>query len=246
MKHSSLIAATALTVCAFSFPAHAQDAASGQAPKLEINFGLGVMELDKGKTGIDDNTGAGLNLGVRFTAPNMPIGAEWRLYAGSFDLDDGEYSLPGDEGRNYGFYCDDCEFSIVGTDFSLLANFNRDGIVNPYVGAGFLYEQSSLEADVHESDYYGRHHRHHYHEEWDEDGVTFLVRAGLDIRADVLYVRLDASYIGEIYDDDDKGQFLLSGDLGAYILPNVRLDLFGHYFTEYESYYIGVGATFAL
>ena len=80
---------------------------------------------------------------------------------------------------------------------------------------------------------------------WDEDGVTFLLRAGLDIRADLLYARFDASYIGEIYDEDDGGQFLLSGDVGFHLVPQVRLDFFGHYFTEYKSFYVGIGATVA-
>ena len=98
---------------------------------------------------------------------------------------------------------------------------------------------------MHEGTHYGWRH-HAYHDDWDDDGITFLLRAGLDLRLDIVYVRFDASYIGEIYDEDDQGQFLLSGDLGCQILPMLRLDCFGHYFTEYKSYYVGVGATVTL
>ena len=251
MKMTSLIAA-AISACALSFPGLATAAlANGGAPNLEVAFGLGAMELDKDRTGIDD-TGFGLNMGIRFGADTLPIGAEWRIYGGTFSIDDFEDTVSYGKNRDVEVYCDNVDYSIVGTDFSLLVNLNRGGVVNPYIGAGFLYEETSLEADVYyEGDLYardrhGRHYHRSYYEEWDEDGVTFLLRAGLDIRADLLYARFDASYIGEIYDEDDGGQFLLSGDVGFHIIPVVRLDFFGHYFTEYKSFYVGIGATVAL
>jgi hypothetical protein len=233
----------AILACALSRPVHAA-VENGGAPNFEASFGLGAMELDKDRTGIDD-TGFGLNMGIRFGADTLPLGAEWRLYGGAFSLDDAEFTEPYGRNRNVEVYLDDCAYSIAGTDFSVLVNFDRNGPVNPYLGAGFLYECTSFEADVYERDYYGWRH-HPYHEDWDDDGITFLLRAGLDLRLDILYARFDASYIGEIYDEDDGGQFLLSGDLGVHIVPIVRLDLFGHYFTEYKSFYVGIGATVAL
>ncbi len=244
MKMTSRVAA-AISACALSFPGLAVAAVdNGGAPNGEISLGLGVMELDKDRTGIDD-AGFGLNMGIRFGADSLPIGAEWRLYGGTFDLDDGVYTVPDGRGRTYEVYCEDSEYSIAGTDFSLLVNFDRNGPVNPYLGVGFLYENTMFDADVYEGNNYGwRHHPHH--DDWEEDGITFLLRAGLDLRLDIVYVRFDANYIGEIYDEDDGGQFLLSGDLGVHILPMLRLDVFGHYFTEYKIYYIGIGATVAL
>ncbi len=241
----SLAVAAALSACALSFPVRTMAAVeNGGAPNFEFAFGFGAMKLDKDRTGIDD-TGIGLNMGIRFGAETLPIGAEWRLYGGGFSLDDGEYSFSDGRNRQYDLYYEDCEYSIVGTDFSLLVNFDRKGPINPYVGAGFLYESATLEADIYDGHYHG-HHRRYYHEDWDEDGATFLVRAGVDLRLNPVYVRFDASYIGEIYDTDDQGQFLLSGDLGVHLSPQIRFDCFGHYFTEYKSYYIGIGATLAL
>ena len=242
----SIIAAAALSACALSFPVEAIAAVeNGGAPNFEFAFGVGAMKLDKDRTGIDD-TGFGLNMGIRFGADTLPIGAEWRLYGGGFSLDDGEYNINDERNHSYDLYCDDCEYTIAGTDFSILLNLDHDGPVNPYVGAGFLYEEATFEADVYEGNSRYGWRRHPYHEEWDEDGATFLVRAGIDLRLNPLYARFDASYIGEIYDTDDGGQFLLSGDLGIHLLPQVRLDCFGHYFTEYKSYYVGIGATVAL
>ena len=244
MKMTSRVAAT-ISACALSFQGLAVAAVeNGGAPNGEISFGFGVMELDKDRTGIDD-AGFGLNMGIRFGADSLPIGAEWRLYGGTFYLDDGVYTVSDGRGHTYEVYCEDSEYSMVGTDFSLLANFDRNGPVNPYLGVGFLYENTMFDADVYEGTNYGWRHNPH-HDDWEEDGITFLLRAGLDLRLDIVYVRFDASYIGEIYDEDDGGQFLLSGDLGVHILPMLRLDVFGHYFTEYKSYYIGIGATVAL
>ena len=250
MKMTSRVAA-AVTACALTLPGLSPAAIeNGGAPNLEMSFGLGAMELDKDRTGIDD-TGFGLNFGLRFGAETLPLGAEWRVYGGSFAIDDMEFTVPYGRDRNARVYCEDCDYTIAGTDFSLLVNLDRNGPINPYFGVGFLYEQVTVDADVYyarhyDRDYYGWYHPHAYHEEWDEDGVTFLFRAGLDLRVNPIYARFDASYIGEIYDIDDGGQFLLSGDLGVHILPQVRLDVFGHYFTEYKSFYVGIGATVAL
>ena len=250
MKKTSLVAA-AISACALSFQGLATAAVeNGGAPNLEMSFGLGAMELDKDRTGIDD-TGVGLNLGIRFGAETLPIGAEWRLYGGAFALDDMEYAVPYGN-RQVNVYCEDCTYSLAGTDFSILLNINRNGPVNPYLGVGFLYEQVTAEADLrlgrtnYALDPYGWYNRYAYHAEWDDDGVTFLFRAGLDLRFDFFYARFDANYIGEIYDQDDKGQVLLSGDVGFHFTPRFRVDLFGHYFTEYKSFNVGIGATVTL
>ena len=245
MKKYDKFVAAVFAAAALAIPVGAQE--TRRAPDFEFAFGLGAMELDEGRTGIDKG-GVGVNVGIRFGSDATPLGVEWRLYGASFSLADNEYSVQDGRGRTYDVYCEDCEYSIAGTDFSLLVNFNHSGVVNPYLGVGFLYEECRFDADVYEGNHYGWRH-HPYHDDWEEDGVTYLLRAGLDIRANLVYLRVDAGYIGEIYDIDDKGQFLLTGDLGVYFIPTVpalRADVFGHYFTEYKSFYIGVGVTLAL
>ena len=246
MKYSVFTSILIAALCALT--THAQtleDCQPCAAPNWEIAVGVGSMELDKGRFGFDDS-GMGLNLGVRFSDSSTPVDAEWRLYGTKLSLNDGVYSVPDDpRGGTYDVYCNDGEYTLVGTDLSLLANFNRGGLLNPYVGLGFLYEGSRFEADVYQGNYHYGWPRHP-EADWEEHGWTYLMRVGADLRAGLLYARLDASYIGEIYDADDNGQFLLSGDIGAYFCPKVRADVFGHYFTEYKSFYIGVGLTVVL
>lgn len=206
----------------------------GSAPIFEAAFGIGVMGLDKDRTGIDESGIAG-NLSFRFGTDTVPVGLEWRMYAASFDLDDDEYV--NEDGRRLR----DTDYEIAGGDLSVLLNFNRSGMVNPYLGAGVFYESVSVEAE----ECHGHHH-HHYHTTWDDDGATYIVRAGIDVRSDALFVRADAGYIGEVYDSDDHGQFLINGDIGVAIIPQLRVDAFGHYFTEYKSFYFGVGVTVCL
>ncbi len=224
-------------------------AGNSYAPMLEITFGMGAMELDKARTGIGDDNGVGLNTGIRFNSSTVPLGAEWRLYGGSFSIDDSEHPL---SIRRYGsqdLYYKEGKYSIIGSDFSLLWNINPYGVLNPYIGMGFLYETTIVDSDLYTDNYYTwRHHyhRHCIHEDWEEEGTTFLARVGLDVRAGLLHARLDASYMGEIYDDDDDCQFLLSGDLGVNIASGVRVDGFCHYYTEYKSFYIGGRVTVTL
>ena len=245
MKRSTFSAIFIAAISALALPGRATAADQpSSAPEWEIAFGVGSMELDKGRVGFDES-GMGLNLGVRFSDTSTPVDAEWRLYGATFSMNDAVYSVPDDRGHTYDVYCNDCEYTVLGSDFSLLANFNRGGVLNPYLGVGFLYEGSRFEADVYEGNYHYGWPRHP-EADWEAHGWTYLFRAGADVRSDLIYARLDASYIGEIYDGDDNGQILFSGDFGFYFCPQVRADVFGHYFTEYKSFYIGVGLTVVL
>ena len=245
MKHSAFIAILTIEFCALTLPSWVlADYQPDAAPNWEIAFGIGTMDIDEGRVGID-GSGMGVNMGIRFSDSTTPVDAEWRLYGTSLSLKDSVYSVPDDRGHTYDVYCNDAEYTIVGTDFSLLANFNRGGVLNPYLGVGFLYEGSRFEADVYEGNYHYGWPRHP-EATWKEHGATYLMRAGADLRAAPLYARLDVGYIGKIYDGDEHGQFLLSGDLGAYFCQEVRADIFSHYFTEYRSFYIGVGLTVVL
>ncbi|MBQ7721399.1 MAG: hypothetical protein IJT64_00670 [Kiritimatiellae bacterium] len=209
--------------------------AQGKTPVLEMSFGIGVMGLDEKRTGLDEN-GLGCNFGMRLGSDKVPVGVEGRMYAASFDLDDDEHD--DDKGERFRRY--DREYEIAGGDLSVLVNIDRSGPINPYIGAGVFFESVSYEV------YEDHGHHRHQHTEWDDDGATYIVRAGLDLRSDALYGRFDAGYIGEVYDSDDGGQFLLSGDIGIYIIDILRIDVFGHYFTEYKSYYAGIGVTLAM
>ena len=245
MKHSAFTALFTAALCALTLPGRVLATVQpGDLPEWEIAIGVGSMDLDEGRVGFDES-GLGLNLGVRFSDSSSPVDFEWRFYGTTLSLDDAVYSVPDDRGHTYDVYCNDAEYTIVGTDLSLLANFNRGGVLNPYLGVGFLYEGSRFEADVYEGNYHYGWPRHP-EADWEEHGWTYLLRAGADLRATLLYARLDASYIGKVYDGDENGQFLLSGDVGFYLCPEVRADVFSHYFTEYKSFYLGIGLTVVL
>ena len=245
MKHPAFTVIFVAALCALALPGRVMAVTQpGDLPDWEIALGIGTMELDKGRVGVNDS-GMALNLGVRFSDSSTPIDAELRFYGTSSSLNDGVYTVPDDRGHTYDVYCNDCDYTIIGTDFSLLANFNREGVLNPYLGVGFIYEGSRFAADIYEGNYHYGWPRHP-EADWEEHGATYLLRAGVDFRAAPFYARLDVSYIGAIYDDDDNGQLYLSGDLGVHFCPEVRADVFGHYFTEYESFYLGVGLTFVL
>ena len=212
-------------------------------PKMEFSVGFGLMNLDKERTGIDED-GFALSLDFRFNIPSSIIDFELRSYSSIFDFDDGYDSFVTDlSGKNDGkFYLKNQEYSIAGLSFAVLANMNRDGAVNPYVGVGLLVEGCDYEADVYPV---GGRHYYPYTVSEDDSGVTFVARAGVDFRLDACYLRLDASYLGEIYDTDDGGQFDLYADLGFYVTRNVRIDAFLDYFTEYKSLVGTLGVTFA-
>ncbi len=245
MKHSAFIAILIAALGAFALPSQVlADLQSDGAPDWEIALGVGSMQLKKGRMGIDD-TGMALNLGIRFSDDSTPVDAELRFYGTASSLNDSVYFMRDDRGNTYDVYCNDCDYTIIGTDFSLLLNFDRGAVLNPYIGVGVVYEGSRFAADIYEGNYHYGWPRHP-EADWEEHGATYLFRAGVDFREGHLYARFDAGFIGQIYDDDDSGQVVLNGDCGIYLCPEVRAEVFGHYFTEYQSHYIGIGLTVVL
>ena len=74
-----------------------------------------------------------------------------------------------------------------------------------------------------------------------DDGAAVVARAGLELRPDPFYVRADVSWISDVYGDD--AQLRLSGTMGVEATEDVRMDLTGHYFTEWKEWYVMIGFT---
>ena len=73
------------------------------------------------------------------------------------------------------------------------------------------------------------------------DGMAIIVRAGLEFNPDPFYARADVSWISDVYGDD--AQCLLSGVVGVKATDDVRFDLSGRYYAEWEEYYVLIGFT---
>lgn len=241
---AAAVAATLSAQEAAVYPGSSSYYVGSNEPGMELSIGFGLMDLDKDRTGIDED-GFALLMDFRFNIPSSIVDFELRTYGGAFSFDDGYGPFVTDlNGKNDGkFYLENQDYSIFGLSFAMLANMNRAGAVNPYVGVGLLVEGWDYTTDVFVSD--GRHYSWPYTVSEDDSGVTFVARAGIDFRLDACYLRLDASYLGEIYDADDGGQFDLYADIGFYVTQNVRIDAFCDYFTEYKSFIGTLGITLA-
>jgi hypothetical protein len=74
-----------------------------------------------------------------------------------------------------------------------------------------------------------------------DDGTAVVARAGVEFSPEPFYARADASWISDVYGND--AQFRLSGTLGVEATDDVRVELTGHYFTEWDEYYVLIGFT---
>lgn len=146
------------------------------------------------------------------------------------------------------------EASVIGGSFQLQLNLCRDKEFNPYIAAGAMYEKTEIETDY----VYVRQTTMKYKWltgrwvsgetgkfEMSENGSAFIGRVGFEWKpAPKFYVRAEAGYLTKLYDDpEEKAQAELNAIVGCHVTNNVRLDVAATYFTEWEEYYLTVGAT---
>lgn len=84
---------------------------------------------------------------------------------------------------------------------------------------------------------------YHYEVKESEDGVTFAIRIGLEVDHALLYARLEAGAVGEIYDYDDSIQAEIGGIVGVNVTENLRFEVAANYFSEWEEYYLTGGVS---
>ena len=82
-----------------------------------------------------------------------------------------------------------------------------------------------------------------WHVEESDNGVTYVVRLGLEVDYNYLYARFEAAAVGKIYDYDKSIQGEISGIVGVNVTDNVRFEVAGNYFTEWEEYYFTGGVS---
>ncbi len=143
---------------------------------------------------------------------------------------------------------ENCEETVYGGSAQIQYNFKRDGVVNPYIAGGVMYERTAFEYDLgylfgarpasSSGDNAGRHRK------GDEDGFAIVGRAGLEFNSGPFYARAEAAFVSEIYEEDDGRQLEFNAIVGAKITDTVRLDVAGTRFTDWKEYYITAGVTF--
>lgn len=128
-----------------------------------------------------------------------------------------------------GFY-NGCEYEeYYGLDESMFLgnaqlrlNLNRNGIINPYISCGAYYQRHDW--DERKRDYYWVHRRwysykkyYSYNESYDDDDIGFIASAGIEIKPDPLYLRLDCSVL-------DSSQFEILAIVGINLTDRIRLE----------------------
>ena len=124
-----------------------------------------------------------------------------------------------------GFY-NGCEFQKYdGLDESMFLgsaqlrlNLNRNGIINPYISGGAYYQKHDWEER--KRDYYWWYWYkkwYSYNESCDDDDVSFIASAGIEIKPDPFYLRLDYSVL-------DSSQFEILAIVGINLTDHIRLE----------------------
>ena len=142
---------------------------------------------------------------------------------------------------------ENCEEKIYGGSAQIQYNFKRDGSVNPFIAAGFMYERTDFEYDLGylfgvrpSSSSGGNAGRHR---EGNEEGFAIVGRIGVEFNPDPFYARIEAAFVSGIYNEDDGRQIEFNAIVGVSITDAVRLDLAGTRFTDWKEYYITAGVT---
>lgn len=133
-----------------------------------------------------------------------------------------------------GFY-NGCEYEEdYGLDESMFLgsaqlrlNLNRNGIINPYISGGAYYQRHDW--DERKRDYYwvnvywgwwywySYKKYYSYNESYDDDDVGFIASAGIEIKPDPLYLRLDCSVL-------ESSQFEILAIVGINLTDHIRLE----------------------
>ena len=124
-----------------------------------------------------------------------------------------------------GFY-NDCEFqkydgfdeSMFLGSVQLRLNLNRNGIINPYISGGAYYQRHDWDEDWPRvrRGYWGWYISYEKSSE-DDDDVGFIASAGIEIKPDPLYLRLDCSVL-------DSSQFEILAIVGINLTDRIRLE----------------------
>lgn len=201
-----------------------------------ISLRVGYFGRSGSNVGLDH--GVGGQVEMKFALGASPFDLVMRGHVAKSESKDDK--ILGADSNGNTLVADDAEAIAYGGSAQLQYNFARGATFNPYVAAGGMYEKTDGEFKVKHA---GPDGRHVADESWDSDGFAFVGRGGIEWNAEPAYARLEAGVVSELYDDDDT-QAELNAIVGATVADNLRVELSGTYFTEWEDYYILVGTTY--
>ena len=210
---------------------------------IELSARIGLHDWDCGH----DRTGIGTEIELRMGHHSTPLDLVL-----DFHYADADYKYEtgmGDDANMYktakalqpGIERIDADGYCWGGSLLLQWNLARWEMFNPFLAGGVLYEKSSFSSDYVLSSVGPEEKPGKNRFVTSDDGVAVVARAGIECKPDPFYARADASWISDVYGDD--AQFRLSGTVGVEATDDVRLDLTGHYFTEWDEYYVLIGFT---
>ena len=210
---------------------------------VEFSARVGLHDWD----GSHDRTGIGTELGLRMGHHSTPLDLLLDFHYASADYkyetgmgeDAGKYKTA--KGLQPGVERIDADGYTCGGSLMLPWNLARWEVLNPFVAGGVFYEKTGFETDyaMASAGPEDRPGRNKFAEK--DDGMAVIVRAGLEFNPAPFYARADVSWISDVYGDD--AQCLLSGVVGVKATDDVRFDLSGRYYAEWEEYYVLIGFT---
>jgi hypothetical protein len=211
---------------------------------IEFSARIGLHDWD----GSHDRTGIGTELALRMGHHSTPLDLVL-----DFHYADADYKYETGMGEDANMYRTakaiqpgieriDAEGWTCGGSLLLQWNLARWALVNPFFAGGVLFEKSSFTDSNYVMTSTGPEERPGKNKfVMKDDGAAVVARAGVEYRPEPFYVRADVSWISDVYGND--AQFRLSGTIGVEATDDVRAELTGHYFTEWDEYYALIGFT---
>ena len=197
-----------------------------------ISLRVGYFGRSGSNVGLDH--GVGGQVEMKFALGASPFDLVMRGHVAKSESKDDK--IWGSDSNGNTLVADDAEAIAYGGSAQLQYNFARGATFNPYIAAGGMYEKTDGDMELVSEG------RHVADRSWENDGFAFVGRGGIEWNAEPAYARLEAGFVSEVY-DGDGAQAELNAIVGAMVAKNLRLELSGTYFTEWEDYYILAGTT---